>query len=281
MTANGREALAPGDFAPAPAPPSRPPAAGEIHLWAVPLDPPPEREAALRLLLAADELARADRFRFDRHRRRFAVGRGRLRELLGGYLGVAPAVLAFGYGEKGKPVLAGPPAAVGGGLAFNLSNSHELALVAVAAGGEPRGGAGADPGGGAAPGARPAIELGVDVEHLRPMPDALAIAERYFSPAERRVLAAVPAAQRDEAFFNCWTRKEAYLKAIGDGLSVPLDRFDVTLAPGQPARFLALDGDPGRAARWSLFHLRPAPGYVGALAVPGAGRWLLRGGRWG
>jgi 4'-phosphopantetheinyl transferase len=239
--------------------------------------------AALQRLLAPDELARADRFRFDRHRRRYAVGRGRLRELLGGYLGLAPAALVFGYGEKGKPYLAGPAGAAAGGLAFNLSNSHELALVAVAAGGGPAGGIGSVPRPPVAPAATAAptpIELGVDLERLRPMPDALQIAERYFSAAERRVLAAVAEAGRDEAFFACWTRKEAYLKAVGDGLSAPLDRFDVSFAAGEPVRFLAINGDPAAAASWSLFHLRPEPGYLGALALPDPGPWRLRGWRW-
>lgn len=235
-----------------------PPAAGEVHLWAIRLDPPRARVAALRRLLTPDETARADRFHFERHRRRFTVGRGCLRELLGGYLGRAPDSLRFAYGEKGKPVLTGSAPAASAGLDFNLSNSHELALAAVAVG----------------------TALGVDLEHLRPMPDALEIAERFFSPAERRILAAVPAARRDEAFFNCWTRKEAYLKAVGDGLTAPLDRFDVTLEPGEPARFLAIEGDPGAAKRWSLFHLWPAPAYLGALAIPARGPWRLRAWRW-
>ena len=252
------DTLEPCDFAPRPATAPARPAAGEVHLWAIPLDPPPARVAAARRRLADDERARADRFRFDRHRRRFTIGRAALRELLAGYLRCAPEAVRFTYGEKGKPSLAPPAERVGGPLRFNLSNSHELALAAVAVG----------------------VEVGVDVERLRPMPDGLRIAERYFSAAERAALAALPEDERDAAFFNGWTRKEAYLKAIGDGLTVPLDRFDVTLAPGAPARILALAGDAAAAARWSLLHLRPAAGYVGALALPEPGPWRLRGWCW-
>jgi 4'-phosphopantetheinyl transferase len=240
-------------FAPPP-PEIAAPAAGEIHVWTVPLDPPAAEVAALRALLAADEIARADRFRFDRHRRRFTVGRGVLRTLLGRYLGLPPRAVGFRYGPNDKPYLDAPPA---GGLEFNLSNSEELAVVAVTAG----------------------EEVGADVERLRPMADALAIAERFFSAAERRVLAAVPEAEREPAFFRAWTRKEAYLKAVGTGITVPLDRFDVSLAADEAPRILAMEGDPARAAAWSLFHLEPAAGYLGAVAIRGAG-WRLSGWRW-
>jgi len=246
------------------APPAElaPPGPEAIHVWSVPLDPPAGEVAAARRLLAPDEAARADRFRFDRHRRRYTVGRAALRTLLGRYLGVEPRAVAFRYGRNEKPYLADGSAPAGDPpLWFNLSNSAELAVVAFGT----------------------SAELGVDVEALRAMPDALAIAERFFSAAEREALAAVPAAELDRAFFRCWTRKEAYLKAVGTGITVPLHAFDVTLAPGEPARMLALDGDPGLAAAWRLHHLEPAPGYVGALAAPpppAGGDWRLAGWRW-
>lgn len=243
-------------FDPPPAPPA-PPAEGEVAVWAVALDPPADEVAALARLLSADEAERAARFRFDRHRRRFTVGRGALRVLLGRYLGVPPRDVAFTYGEKGKPALAAPDLAET--LRFNLSNSEELALVAFCRG----------------------TEVGADVERLRPMPDGLEIAERFFSAAERRALAAQPPRERDRAFFRCWTRKEAYLKAVGDGITAPLDAFDVTLAAGEAARMLAIDGDPGRAAAWELVHVEPAPGYLGALALPARdGGWRPVGLRW-
>lgn len=218
-----------------------------IHLWAVPLNPPAARVDALARLLTHDERERAARFRFDVHRRRFIVGRGVLRELIAAYLGRDdPAGLVFEYGPKGKPALAGPPPP-GGELEFNLSNSEELALV----------------------GFNRLRPIGVDVEHLRPLDDLREIASRFFSRAESEVLLGLPLPRQQEGFFNCWTRKEAYLKAVGDGLSAPLDRFDVTLAPGDPPRMLALEGSAEKAADWRLYHLEPAPGYLGAVAIQG------------
>lgn len=226
-------------------------------MWVVPLDPPEAEVAALAGLLSPDEAARAARFRFERHRRRYAVGRGALRTLLGRYLGVPPRTVAFAYGAKGKPFLGEPS---GAPLHFNLSNSEELALVAFC---------------------RDA-EIGADVERLRPMPDGLDIAERFFSAGERRTLAAQPPEERDRGFFRCWTRKEAYLKAVGDGITAPLDAFDVTLTPDEPARMLSIDGDAARGAAWELVHVEPADGYLGALALPSRpGGWRLRGWRWG
>ena len=219
------------------------PVAQEVHVWAVALDPPQEKVTRLEELLSPDEVERAYRFRFDRHRRRFIVGRGVLRSILGAYLGAAPKDLTFRYGEKGKPALGEDWEE---DLSFNLSHSGELALYGF--------------------GQR--LELGIDVEQRRELPGAEDIAERFFSVPERLALREVPESLKSEAFFNCWTRKEAYIKATGDGLSMALDRFDVTLLPGEPARMLSADGDTSAAARWSMVHLEPAPGYVGALAAP-------------
>jgi len=234
--------------------PSRAPATGlklepgRIHLWSIRLDPPAERVERLGRFLAADEWERANRFRFEKHRRQYAVGRGALRALLAAYLDIPPERVQFTYGPRGKPFLAPPLGAAG--LQFNLSNSNELALAGFVLG----------------------AEIGVDVEHLRPMPDCEQIAERFFSQSEREVLRGIPAPRKVEAFFNCWTRKEAYLKAVGEGLAVPLDSFDVTLAPGDPPRMLTLEGDPERAGRWSFHHFRPAEDYIGAVAIEG-GTW--------
>jgi 4'-phosphopantetheinyl transferase len=214
--------------------------AGEVHLWSIDLDPPAERVEALRRFLSPDEQERASRFRFDRHRRQYAVGRGALRALLGGYLGTRPELVRFTYGPRGKPFLAEESQ-----LFFNLSNSNELALVGFMLG----------------------REIGVDVEHLKPMPDCEKISERFFSESERRVLRDLPAERKEEAFFNCWTRKEAYLKAVGEGLAAPLDSFDVTLAPGEPPRMLTLRGDAAAASRWWFQHFRIDPDYIGALAL--------------
>ena len=212
-------------------------AAGEVHVWSAFLDElPPARLA----WLSADEKDRAARFYFEPDRNRFVAARALLRDLLGRYLGLDPAALVFGYGPRGKPSLAG-------GLRFNVSHSGGLALLAFS---EDR-------------------ELGVDVEQERPVPEAESIAERYFSPGEGRELGRQPAAERPQAFFRCWTRKEAFIKATGDGLSRPLGDFEVTLAPGEPARLLRVEGDPEEAGRWWLEGLEPAAGFAAALAVRG------------
>ena len=132
---------------------------------------------------------------------------------------------------------------------YNVSNSGDLALFALTRG----------------------REIGVDLEKLKPMPDGLDIAQRFFSAPENEIFAAIDESMRDVAFFNCWTRKEAYIKAVGEGLSMPLDRFDVAFAPGEPARLLRTRGDENEAARWSMRELDPGPGYIGALAVEGDG----------
>ncbi|HKI04756.1 MAG TPA: 4'-phosphopantetheinyl transferase superfamily protein [Thermoanaerobaculia bacterium] len=223
---------------------------GEIDVWSIRLDPSPEQVERLGRCLAPEEWERANRFRFDKHRRQYVVGRGALRTLLAAYTGTRPERVGFSYGPRGKPFLAPPLDA--GGLQFNLSNSDELALAGFVLG----------------------REIGVDVELLRQMPDCEQISERFFSESERQVLRGLPA-PKEEAFFNCWTRKEAYLKAVGEGLAAPLDSFDVTLAPGEPPRMLTLEGDAERAARWVFRHLRPADGYLGALAIEG-GEWEVR-----
>ena len=223
-------------------------APGEIHVWSVRLDPPPDRVEALGRCLSPDEWERANRFRFEKHRRQYVVGRGALRTLLAAYLGTRPELVKFSYGKRGKPFL--DPS---GDLQFNLSNSDELALVGFVLG----------------------REIGVDVEYLRKMEDCEQISERFFSESERTVLRSIPFPAKQEAFFNCWTRKEAYLKAVGEGLAAPLDSFDVTLALEEPPRMLTLEGDAERASRWFLYHLRPAPDYIGAVAIEG-GDWEVK-----
>jgi 4'-phosphopantetheinyl transferase len=213
-----------------------------IHLWAARLDPPAAEVVRLHRLLDADEQAKAARFRFDKHRRRFIVGRGFQRIVLGDYLGVDAAEIELRYGPKGKPYLAGPWRER---LHFNLSNSSEMALLGV----------------------NVEREIGVDIEKLREVHEMEQLAERFFSRREAPVLLALPEERKIEGFFNCWTRKEAYLKAVGTGLSAPLDRFDVTLEPGAPPRMLALEESAEKAASWSLCHLEPAEGYLGAFAI--------------
>lgn len=231
-------------------------APGEIDVWSIRLDPSAEQVEKLGRCLSPDEWERANRFRFDKHRRQYVVGRGALRTLLAAYTGTRPELVKFSYGPRGKPFLESFGTSAGtseGDLQFNLTNSDELALVGFVLG----------------------REIGVDVEYLRKMPDCEQISERFFSESERKVLRSIPFPAKEEVFFNCWTRKEAYLKAVGEGLAAPLDSFDVTLALDEPPRMLTLEGDPERAARWFFHHLRPAPDYIGAIAIEG-GTWEVR-----
>jgi 4'-phosphopantetheinyl transferase len=231
------------------APPAGPLAPGpdEVHVWRASLRPSEAILASLETHLSPDERARAARFRFPQHRTAFVAGRGVQREILARYTGLPPAALAYREGSHGKPELDGPAAAAG--IRFNVSNSGDLALYALTL----------------------RREIGVDLEVLKPMPDGMDIAKRFFSAPENEIFAALADEVRDLAFFNCWTRKEAYIKAVGEGLSMPLDRFDVAFAPGEPARILRTRGNPAEAERWTMLSLDPGPGYVGALAVEGGG----------
>lgn len=223
----------------------------EVHLWRAPLDLTAPCVQRLQCTLSTDELHRAERFYFQRDRRRFTVARGVLRSILSRYLGLEPQQLRFCYSPYGKPALVSTLNTAR--LYFNVSHSHELALYAVTYD----------------------RNIGVDVEHIRTNFACEDIAERFFSPQERAVLRCVPAQVKYEAFFNCWTRKEAYIKARGEGLALPLDQFDVSLAPGEPAALLATRWAPHEAARWALRELMPGPGYAAALAVEGYGWRLL------
>jgi 4'-phosphopantetheinyl transferase len=226
----------------------------EVHVWRAELEVADEPLARLRETLTPDERERAERFAFEHLRRHFVAGRGILRSLLAGYLGRPAGSLRFSYGPHGKPALAPGTDA---GVRFNVSHSHGLALYAVARG----------------------RDVGVDVERIRPEFAGEPVAQRFFSAAEVRTLQKLPAEKRHEAFFACWARKEAFLKATGRGLRLPLDSFDVSLAPGEPAALLATRPDPAEAGRWSLRALDPGPGYAGAVTVLGQG-WKLWLGHW-
>jgi 4'-phosphopantetheinyl transferase len=226
----------------APPPPQLSLAEDEIHVWRAWLDRPVGR---MEDSLSADERARADRFHFDRDKRRFVAGRAILRAILARYLNLAPGAIAFRYLSHGKPTLA--TSSLRPAVGFNLAHADGLALYVFCASGD----------------------VGIDVERLRPIPDAVHIAERFFAAGERASLRSLPAESVDEAFLSCWTRKEAYLKALGAGLSAPLDACEVTLAPGEPARLLQVVDDSGDGSPWLLHSLVPAPGYLGACAARG------------
>jgi 4'-phosphopantetheinyl transferase len=215
-------------------------------VWRVRLDRPAPVVDDLTRMLFADERERAGRFQRPEHAARFVVGRASLRMILASYLdGLAPSRLAFTYGPRGKPALAEPPEA--STLRFNVSHCRDLALIAVTRAGE----------------------VGVDVERVDLLHDLEQLAEDHFSAWENAALRGLPAPARPAAFFRCWTRKEAFVKATGEGLARPLDAFSVSLAPGESARLVGLAGDPGALDRWSIFDLAPAPGYAGALVVEG------------
>jgi 4'-phosphopantetheinyl transferase len=218
-------------------------AGGEVHVFLAAVNTLPAE--ALAAWLSDDERGRAERFHFARDRQCFVGTRGLLRGLLGRYLGVEPAALRFAYGPRGKPSLVAEGEA--GRMRFNVSHSGGLALLAFAWD----------------------RDLGVDIERERLVPEYESIARSHFSPRERAALEGLAPAERPRAFFRCWTRKEAFIKATGDGLSFPLDEFEVTLAPGEPARLLRIEGDEKEARRWWLEDLEPAAGFAGALAVKG------------
>jgi 4'-phosphopantetheinyl transferase len=209
----------------------------EVHVWRIELAQPPPVVAELNTLLSADEIERARLFYFARDRRNFAVARGAMRQILSRYLGADPRRLTFTKGPFGKPSLRDPK------LRFNLSHSGGWALLAVASG----------------------REVGVDIEEIRAIDDAVTIAARYFSPAESRKLREVlGSAVGEVAFFNCWTRKEAFIKAIGHGLSHPLDTFEVTFLPNEEVE---LRLDAGAARQWLLSVLHVSAHYSAALVV--------------
>lgn len=226
-------------------------AGDEVHVWRVNLSSTSSRRVEdLRGILAEDEHRRANGFCFEEDRERFVAGRGVLRILLGRYLDLEPDRLSFCYGSHGKPALA--EGSGGGTLRFNVSHSRGLALFALARG----------------------REVGIDVEYIRFDLEREEIAARCFSPQEAATLRSIPAGMRTEAFFAGWTRKEAYMKARGEGLSLALNGFSVSLVPGEPAMLLNAREDPSEAARWTLRELKPGPGYAAALAAEGPG-WRL------
>jgi 4'-phosphopantetheinyl transferase len=214
---------------------------GEIHVWYRPLDPERLTVGPFSEILSDDERARASRYRFEQHRNEFIVTRATLRILLGSYLEASPQSLAFSYSPQGKPSLANE----GTDLRFNISHTAGLAALAFAR----------------------AREIGVDVEKLRPECEAQKLAERFFSASEREVISGFSGPALHEAFFRCWTRKEAFIKAKGGGLSIPLNQFDVSIAEGQPSALLATRPDPTEASHWMLHDLPVQQGYAAALAV--------------
>jgi len=224
-----------------------------VHLWYLDLEDGRIGERECASLLSADETERAARLRFARDRRHFNICRGAVRMLLASYLEEEPSRLIFSYSAKGKPELGGVHQSRG--LRFNVSHSGDMACVGVTL--ERR--------------------IGVDIEAIRYDVEIKAIAQRFFSVSEQRDLASLPVDDQHRGFFNCWARKEAYLKALGSGLSLPLSEFDVSLRPGEPARLLATRPDANEAKRWTMLEPELNEKYATAIVAEGAGLELTSG----
>ncbi|HEV3143244.1 MAG TPA: 4'-phosphopantetheinyl transferase superfamily protein [Gemmataceae bacterium] len=224
----------------------------EVHIWPIALSVSAEQQAEFFQQLAEEERIRARSFSQPQLQHRFVVGRGMLRRILAQYLRQSPAQVQFSYTAYGKPFLRGEQEH---GLRFNLSHSAEHALLAVTRG----------------------RAIGVDLERIRPDFATDEIAQRFFSEREWQELRQLPEPDRTATFFRCWTRKEAFIKAVGEGLSFPLDAFAVSLAPGEPAALRWLRDDPVAVCRWQLRDLQAPPGFLAALAVEGeAGRVVVQ-----
>ncbi len=221
-------------------------ASDEVHVWYDDFTFYPAEEIQQSLkILSVDEIEKAQRFRFEKDRHNYINARSWLRKIVGKYLRVDPVILRFGYGEQGKPWLmneTGTPHS----LQFNLSHSEGVVICVLAW----------------------EKAVGVDIEALRFENSYDNVAENFFSKNERLALQAIAPELQQTAFFNCWTRKEAYLKARGDGLIFPLDEFDVSLNSDE-AKLLSVHHSPEENQRWTLYHLNPKPQYIGALAVAG------------
>lgn len=211
---------------------------GEVHIWRLRPEPSVELSRYFQIL-SDDEQNRARRFRFSHLTRNFIVDHGRLRLLLGAYTQSRPEDLVFAENSFGKPQLTNHR------LRFNLSHTDGLSLLAVCL----------------------RSEVGIDVEAVRPMVDWAAVAQSHFSPNEYAALHSTIESDRQNAFYRCWTRKEAFLKADGHGLSMPLDSFAVSLAPEEFPELLSCEWDSREPSRWSLVSLALGPHFIGALAI--------------
>jgi 4'-phosphopantetheinyl transferase len=216
---------------------------GEVHVWAFSIEDSGYGFDGFATVLAKEELERAERFRFARDRSRFVFGRAQLRHILSSYLQIEPGEISFAYSAKGKPFLR--PVGTLSGLMFNLAHSEDLAVLAVTRSGQ----------------------VGIDLEKIRSLPDADHLVSRFFSPEEAATFGTMPENQRLAAFFNLWTRKEAWLKATGEGIGGGLDKIEVSFIPREPARFLTLGQAEARAANWDLHEITPAVGFTGAVVV--------------
>jgi 4'-phosphopantetheinyl transferase len=226
-----------------------------VHIWTTALDIVAGSRPRPAKVLSKSELARAERFHFEKERNRYVIAHAWLRKLLGSYLCVSAASVEFAEGPKGKPSLAGRAAS--SGLEFNLAHSQEQLALAIAY----------------------QTAVGVDIEHIRPLPDADEIVRRFFSKREQLRFESLSDELKSMAFFNLWTRKEAWLKATGEGIAHLLGQVEVSFVPGEPARLENLPAGFPAASNWSLHDWVPEPGFAAAVAVASPGcQFLLQ--RW-
>ncbi len=211
----------------------------DTHIWLLPLELKPNQLTEVKSFLSEDELARAQKFYFDKQRNHYIAIRGLIRKLLGLYLNLNNKKIIFSYNEFGKPFLENRL------VQFNLSHSHKLALFAVNIN----------------------YELGVDIEWMHRKSNLLEIGERFFSENEFAELKSLPAELQRQGFFNCWTRKESYIKARGKGLAIPLSKFEVSLKPGDPVYLKSTLHDPKAINEWTLYAFDPHTEYTAAMTI--------------
>jgi len=224
--------------------------AEDIEIWFGSTDMEQDVVSEMERYLSADEQVRARKFVFEGDRKRYVICRALLRRILGAFLQRDPARISMKYNRYGKPELSGKP------VEFSLSHSDDRAAVAVTS----------------------QRRIGIDIERIEPLRPVLELAERFFSPSEAEQISALHGEAQRNAFYNCWTRKEAFTKALGQGLAIPLSSFEVTLLSDVPARLVKAEGADVRD--WTLKELKVGEGYAGAIAVEGRGEWHLNTGTW-
>ncbi len=217
----------------------------DVHVWIADLDDMSRHNKLFYDVLNEQERSRARRFLRPYDHKHFIAARGILRTLLGGYIRVEPRAIKFVLGTYGKPAL--DPKIHLSPLRFNISHSHGYALFAFTN----------------------ERDIGVDIEHMRPIENMEDIVRRFFSAHEAATLLALPLHDRERAFYACWTRKEAFIKANGRGLTQTLGSFDVEVAPDKPAALLAIRDAPNEAARWRMRSLQTLPGFEATMVVGG------------
>ncbi|WP_233862425.1 4'-phosphopantetheinyl transferase family protein [Paraburkholderia adhaesiva] len=228
--------------------PLSPPSAQEVHVWQWDLDAGSSGFDGYWEMLSAQERERANKFRFERHRRRYVTGRGELRRILGRYLALSPQALALGVGQEGKPFCTNEPS--GWSICFNLSHCENSAALAIANG----------------------FEVGIDIERVRPIEACVPL--EIFSAREHAQFAALPDAEQQAVFFESWARKEACLKALGTGFMLPPTHFEFDLSSHGDTTPLIVGGTAQEAAQWRVRELSAGPDCAGAVAARRTG-WSI------